>query len=199
MFDRVTQQNKPKKRLLLQFSNNNQNKKECLLLLRNKIYSICSCFPNLLDDSWAGEIWELLASSSHSSDGCRFVDVKESPISGSWSAVIDMDCWIQQTTTISSCQTWSWCKCLWKFLIPLDHLYVCALEFWFIYKKQIWYCKQRPILKTYRCMLGRIIGTKHCNFNLWTCLHKILIDTNTIHAKQISIWITYRYNNNWSS
>ena len=49
---------------------------------------------------------------------------------------------------------------------------------------------------TYIFMLGRIIGVKHCNIDLWTCLHEKFIDTNTIHAKQISIWITYRYGNN---
>lgn len=82
MFDMDTQQNKPKRILQLQLPNNNQNKKKYELLLSNQIYPSCSCFPNLLDDSWACEIWELLAS-SHSSYGFRFVGVKGSPITGS--------------------------------------------------------------------------------------------------------------------
>ena len=55
-----------------------------------------SCFFNLLDESCAGEIWELLASSSQSWNVCRFVGVNGSPSSGSWSAVTDTDCWIKQ-------------------------------------------------------------------------------------------------------
>ena len=102
-------------------------KKKPELLLSNQIYSTCSCFPNLLDDSWASKICELLASSSHSGDGCHFVGVKGSPISGSWSAVIEMDCCIQQTTIISLFQTWSWCS------------------FKMRYRKQRWHCKLRHI------------------------------------------------------
>jgi len=126
---RVKHQNKTKI-VQLQFPKNQQKRKQCWLFLTNKIYSIFSCFANLLDDSWAGEIWELLASSSHSLNGCRFVGVKGSPISGSWSAVIKMDCSIEQTITISWCKSWTSCKCQSGFLIPFDNHYACGLESW---------------------------------------------------------------------
>ena len=129
MPSRIRHQNKTKI-VQLQFPKNQQKSKKCWLFLSNKIYSIFSCFANLLDDSWAGEIWELLASSSHSLNGCRFVGVKGSPISGSWSAVIEMDCWIEQTITISRCKSWTLCKWQSEFLIPFDNVYECGLESW---------------------------------------------------------------------
>ena len=58
----------------------------------------CVMFFNLLDESSAGEIWELPASSSQSWKVCRFVGVNGSPSSGSWSAVTNMDYWIKQIT-----------------------------------------------------------------------------------------------------
>ena len=141
MLDRVTHQNKPKI-VQLQFQNNQQKRNKCWLFLTNKIYSSWSCFANLLDESWAGEIWELPASSSHSWNDCRFVGVKGSPISGSWSVVIEMDCWIEQTITISWCKSWTWWKSQSEFLIPFDHLYACGLESWSKYyignRRQYW-------------------------------------------------------------
>ena len=82
-------------RVFLQLASNRKNKKQFWQLPSNHIHSILACFPYLLDESCASEIWELLASSSHSGDVCCFVGVKGSRRSGSWSAVLDRDCCIK--------------------------------------------------------------------------------------------------------
>ena len=45
-----------------------------------------------MDESWAGEIYEL---SSYSWDVCHFVGVRKTLRSGSWSAIVDSDCYVK--------------------------------------------------------------------------------------------------------
>ena len=78
----------------LQIIESKERKKK---IASNYIHSIWSCLANLLDESWAGEIWELFGSSSHSSDVIRFVGVNGRSRSGSWSAVTDTVCCITLT------------------------------------------------------------------------------------------------------
>ena len=82
----------------LQIIESKERKKK---IASNYIHSIWSCLANLLDECWAGEIWELFGSSSHSSDVIRFVSVNGRSRSGSWSVVIDTD-WCITLTLINN-------------------------------------------------------------------------------------------------
>jgi len=55
------------------------------------------------------------------------------------------------------------------------------------------------MISDYRFMLGRIIGIKHWNMDLGTCLHEIYIDSNTTHGKEMNIRIIYGHRNNPSN
>ena len=119
-------------------------------LASNHLHLILACFPNLLDENWAGEIWELNASSSHPWGVCRFVgDLR----SGSWFAVPDRDCCIKDGAIIA-------------FKVDIVVVGKCdSVNKWV----KIWNIR----FCTDRLIVGRIIGIGEWDIGLARCLHHI--------------------------